>query len=217
MAKENKNGGIALKERSAPQNKTPQTARPGAWWDQLVCRWTVWRWKQSIKAEKRSKKFWRKAMSISAVAEFGEFTYMMGFWAEYVLLLTGRGLRRAARLLAHECGKIYTMRVLPVLRLVYDIFADVFAPIAGCVVGIKHVRAARKQAAKNHQKLEPAYFLQGMARYAAVLARGVACLLPFAAAAVFAVTVKTTLRQNYVLAVQVNGDTVGYVASEQIF
>ena len=87
MAKENKNGGIALKERSAPQNKTPQTARPGAWWDQLVCRWTVWRWKQSIKAEKRSKKFWRKAMSISAVAEFGEFTYMMGFWAEYVLSL----------------------------------------------------------------------------------------------------------------------------------
>lgn len=217
MAKENKNGGIALKERSAPQNKTPQTARPGAWWDQLVCRWTVWRWKQSIKAEKRSKKFWRKAMSISAVAEFGEFTYMMGFWAEYVLLLTGRGLRRAARLLAHECGKIYTMRVLPVLRLVYDIFADVFAPIAECVVGIKHVRAARKQAAENHQKLEPAYFLQGMARYAAVLARGAACLLPFAAAAVFAVTVKTTLSQNYVLAVQVNGDTVGYVASEQVF
>lgn len=42
-------------------------------------------------------------------------------------------------------------------------------------------------------------------------------LLPLAAAGVFCFTVHTVLNYNYILAVEVNGQNVGYVANETVF
>ena len=225
MTEDNKNNGIALKERSAPDEKAQVTSArrsPSDWqqkWDKLVCRWTVYRWKQQIKNEKRKQRIWHKAMSLPAFADFGELTYMMGFWTEYVLLLTARGAVHLAKALGHECANIFTMRILPVLEWVRAFFADVFAPIAECAAGLRYLREARKQAKATGQKkaLEPSEAVRAIARYAVVLGRGISCLLPFAAAAVLVMTVKSVLDYDYVLAVQVNGEIVGYVASEQVF
>ena len=225
MTEDNKNNGIALKERSAPDEKAQVTSArrsPSDWqqkWDKLVCRWTVYRWKQQIKNEKRKQRIWHKAMSLQAFADFGELTYMMGFWTEYVLLQAARGAVHLAKALGHECANIFTMRILPVLEWVRAFFADVFAPIAECAAGLRYLREARKQAKATGQKkaLEPSEAVRAIARYAVVLGCGISCLLPFAAAAVLVMTVKSVLDYDYVLAVQVNGEIVGYVASEQVF
>ncbi len=225
MTEDNKNNGIALKERSAQTSKAQGTTLrkgPSAWqqkWDAFVCRWTVQRWKQQQKNEKRRERFWRKAMAVPAVEEFGELTYMMGFWAEYVLLQAGRAALSMGRALVQECGNIFTMRVVPVLELVRSFFADVFGPITECVAGVRRIHALRREAAESGKKhaLEPSFILEGAARYAVVLGRGISCLLPFAAAAALVITVKSVLNYDYVLAVQVNGEIVGYVASEQVF
>lgn len=225
MPEDNKNNGKEFNERSASAGQAPEGAarrNPSEWqkkWDKLVCRRTVNQWRRRRKRQAWLKKFWHRAMNISVVAELGEFTYIMGFWAEYVARLSIRALCSGAILLRQECGKIFRMRVMPVLELIQGFFADVFSPIVECVIAVRRLHQLRKKAAGKGiwRYLKPGYVLSGITHYAVVLLRGISCLLPFAAAAVFVFTVRSVLNYDYVLAVQIDGKTVGYVASEQIF
>ena len=58
---------------------------------------------------------------------------------------------------------------------------------------------------------------RGASRFGTLTRGAMGYLLPLAAAGVFCFTVHTVLNYNYILAVEVNGQNVGYVASETVF
>ena len=55
----------------------------------------------SQRLEPYKQEFMHWARHSEQVAWLGDFLYQMGFWAEYTLVRTGRGLRAGAMWLAH--------------------------------------------------------------------------------------------------------------------
>lgn len=216
----------AVKERqenALPQSRTDSgSARTRETVAVLQCRLVSLQWRLGNILGRANDKLWSVLMDIAWVADFGELLYLLGFWTEYNARQIGRGLLVLARLAVKEIISLYHHRIEPILRLIWDFIYDLLLPIAQMVVAVRklhQVRVARQrgEGISLRKVLTPAYVWDGIKNYAIVVARGLSCLLPFAALAVFVFTVHTVQSYRYVLAVQVDNRTVGYVESEQVF
>ena len=87
--------------------------------------------------------------------------------------------------------------------------------------GLKHIgeleEALPDESARQIRKEKMRYFRQGALRYFPVVLNALSYLLPVAAAVGLFYVVKTGLGYDYVLNVIVDGESVGYVANEQVF
>lgn len=210
----------ALKERQQKAlrrtNERGQSIRSRKDVCALQCRWVVRQWKLRLALHGISGKLRGLLMPIPWVAELGEISYLLGFWTEYILLQMGRGVWRLLCLAGREALSLYTHRIEPVLRFVGDFLYDIVQPIVQMQAGLAklHRAGAARRASGEKTDLD---LWQGVRSYGVVVARGLSCLLPFAALAVFLFTIHTVQGYRYVLAVQVDDRTVGYVESEQVF
>lgn len=163
---------------------------------------------------------WAKQQPQTAV--LGQFLYNVGFWGEYSAL-------RFCRLVRTGIGRAGA-RVLAVLKKIGAYLGgalltgwrELTAPFTRFWNGIKNINALIKQekqaSGRGHALKEGLfYFGRGVRLYFPLLRASFAYVLPVCALALFVYTVDTVLDYNYILAVEVNGQVVGYVESEQVF
>jgi len=154
------------------------------------------------------------------VAWLGDFLYQVGFWSEYTLVRLVRGVRHGALALACKTSRLARKAGLGALHLLNHVRHEIAAPLVYLWNGARSVNQKMEQARKeggSPAKVLVRAMRRGASRFG-ILSRGaMSYLLPLAAAGVFCFTVHTVLNYNYILAVEVNGQNVGYVASETVF
>lgn len=154
--------------------------------------------------------------------QIGEFLYSVGFAGEYSVLSLGRAIRNQSMEMCHWLWN-HLLRGWTALHNVgVDICEDITAPFKRFAQGMRNIRAFVKEEKERSTTADAAkqgigYFFRGLKLYAPLARRGMSYLMPVVALGIFIYTVSTVLGYNYVLAVEVNGDVVGYVQSENIF
>lgn len=151
----------------------------------------------------------------------GDFLYMVGFWAEYTLVRTWRSAREVLRAIGAVLGNLALLIVRPLVLGVLTLVEDLTSPFVRMASGLRHMRELPEQLdvedAGQIRKAKAAYFRRGVKKYFPVVWNAMTYFLPALAAAVLIVIVRNGLGLQFVLNVQVNGETVGYVANEQVF
>lgn len=152
----------------------------------------------------------------------GAQLYALGFATEYVFVRFGRFVKRHALHAARTAREFCILLVVTAFPGAEQVLKDLFGPIVLFVRGIGRMfvraRTARKQEGLGAALLGSVRFVaNGIAHNLVLLPRMAMYVLPLCALAVLWTVVHDTLGRPYALAVQVNGETVGYVASEDVF
>ena len=154
------------------------------------------------------------------VAWLGDFLYQVGFWGEYTLVRLVRGVRHGALALAHKTAQLARKAGLEALHILNHMRHEIAAPLVYLWNGARSVNqkmAQAKQEGGSPAKVLVRVMRRGASRFGTLTRGAMGYLLPLTAAGVFCFTVHTVLNYNYILAVEVNGQNVGYVASETVF
>ncbi len=162
---------------------------------------------------------WAKQKPETAV--LGQFLYDVGFWGEYTAIRMGRSLKHRSLQLIHSVKRLAAKVGGFVARAAKNAWEEITAPFRRFHNGIRSIAALMKEERKTSRahavKEGAAYFGRGVKLYYPLIRTSVAYLLPLVALGVFGYTVHTVLSYNYTLAVEVDGEVVGYVKNEQVF
>ncbi|MEF9975650.1 MAG: LysM peptidoglycan-binding domain-containing M23 family metallopeptidase [Oscillospiraceae bacterium] len=152
----------------------------------------------------------------------GQFLYKVGFEGEYFLLSIKRGVKFAAKKSAvvfKYCGKRFFAFIKKVAAsLLYD-FNE---PWQRMISGMRNIKLETKKLAQQAGKREAAkngvaYFFSGIKANIHLLLPVLGYLLPIGACLVFVYTVNTMLEYNFALAVNSNGEQLGFVENQKVF
>ncbi len=152
----------------------------------------------------------------------GHALYDLGFQAEYLVVRTGRGIRFAAFQLVRGC--VYVAKKLKRIacRLGTMLWNEILCTPVVFVRGIWRIARNAVWVAKTYGvwralKQAGANLRHGVELYGKLVPRTMAYVVPVVAAMLCWGFVEDQLAQSYVLAVQVKGQNVGFVASENVF
>ena len=164
----------------------------------------------------------KKLRASAVVLAVGEAFYALGFAAEYMVVRTGRGIAAVARRLARWCRNARHTIIATAFPGAAQMFKDLLAPLYLFFKGLGAVAAhandvRRERGFGASVKAAGRYFVGGLKRNLSLLPRTAMYILPLCMLAVFVTVWNRTMAQPYALAVQVNGQTVGYVANEEVF
>ena len=164
----------------------------------------------------------KKLRASAVVLAVGEAFYALGFAAEYMVVRTGRGIAAVARRLARWCRNALHTISATAFPGAAQMFKDLLAPLYLFFKGLGAVAAhandvRRERGFGASVKAAGRYFVGGLKRNLSLLPRTAMYILPLCMLAVFVTVWNRTMAQPYALAVQVNGQTVGYVANEEVF
>ena len=164
----------------------------------------------------------KKLRASAVVLAVGEAFYALGFAAEYMVVRTGRGIAAVARRLARWCRNALHTIIATAFPGAAQMFKDLLAPLYLFFKGLGAVAAhanvvRRERGFGASVKAAGRYFVGGLKRNLSLLPRTAMYILPLCMLAVFVTVWNRTMAQPYALAVQVNGQTVGYVANEDVF
>ena len=164
----------------------------------------------------------KKLRASALVLAVGEALYALGFAAEYMVVRTGRGIAAVARRLARWCRNALHTIIATAFPGAAQMFKDLLAPLYLFFKGLGAVAAhandvRRERGFGASVKAAGRYFVGGLKRNLSLLPRTAMYILPLCMLAVFVTVWNRTMAQPYALAVQVNGQTVGYVANEEVF
>lgn len=150
-----------------------------------------------------------------------QYLYEVGFGAEYTVVRIARTTKSVAKFLAQ--GTVWLSKKIgrKVSQVTKDLWEDLTAPLVALFKGIKGLG----NTLKTHQDKGAAtvagkgavYIGKGFITYAGLLGRAASYTLPVIAVFVFLATVNEKLNQTYALAVECNGQVVGYVEDELVF
>ena len=191
-------------------------------WAQLQCIGLLQRHRMSRRTQHGMEALFRALRQNSLTYQLGELLYALGFGAEYAFVRIGRSLRWAAlgavrwlRAALHELAVTAFPGAAQVVQ-------DLFGPLVVFCLGIRnllvrahHIRKENGFSAALRDSTQ--YISHGVRANLALLPRMIAYLLPLGAVCVMVTVVRFTVGQPYVLGVQVNGETVGYVENEEVF
>ena len=191
-------------------------------WAQLQCMGLLHRHRLRRKTQNRVSNFSRKIAQNAAVPVIGEALYALGYSTEYVFVRTGRGLRSSWLWLWHSAAALLRNTAAIAFPGAAQMFRDLFGPIwlffRGCGSLLVHAHRVRKEKGFAVACRESVHYLtSGVRRNIRTLPRMAMYVLPVCALAVMVTVFNNTIRQPYALEVQVNGQTVGYVANEDVF
>ena len=166
--------------------------------------------------------FGRKLAQNSAVPVIGETLYALGYSTEYGFVRVGRGLRSGWLWLWQAFTTLLANAAAMAFPGAAQMFRDLFGPIwlffRGCGSLLVHAQRVRKEKGFAAAcKASVHYLASGVRRNLKTLPRMAMYVLPVCALAVMVTVFNHTVRQPYALEVQVNGQTVGYVANEDVF
>jgi murein DD-endopeptidase MepM/ murein hydrolase activator NlpD len=151
----------------------------------------------------------------------GDLLYMYGFWVEYIFVCAYRKVHAVVKGIASTLGNLLMVVLRPVLLGVITFCEDLISPFTRMASGIRHIRELPQElsdaGSDQIRAAKKAYVRSGIRKYYTLLWNAITYVLPAIAAAVLVVVVRNGLGLRFVLNVQVNGESVGYVASEQIF
>ena len=123
--------------------------------------------------------------------------------------------------IASTLGNLLMVVLRPVLLGIITFCEDLISPFTRMASGIRHIRELPQElsdaGSDQIRAAKKAYVRSGIRKYYTLLWNAITYVLPAIAAAVLVVVVRNGLGLRFVLNVQVNGESVGYVASEQIF
>ena len=215
------------------KTKEPQTAEPAqqsgqrrqklrSMWAQLQCRGLLRRHRLRRKTQHHVNDLSQKLRQNPAVLIVGEMLYALGFSTEYAFVRAGRAVCRAALSLLHWGQAVLANTQAIAFPGAAQMFRDLFGPIVllfrGMVTLLVHAHRIRKQQGLGAAVRASGHYLaDGVRRNMKMLPRMAMYILPAAALAGMFAVFDYTIQQPYALEVQVNGQTVGYVANEDVF
>ena len=207
-------------QQAAPQTAQKRSLR--SLWAQLQCVHLLRRHRFRRKTQHRMNNVRQKMRANPLVQAVGEFLYALGFAAEYAAVRAGRNVAHAALWAVGCCKKFAHDLAVTAFPGAAQMFKDLFGPIVLFFKGIGALlvhahRIHKEQGLGAALKASARFFTGGIRRNLKLLPRMAMYILPVCALALFATVFESVVHRPYALAVQVNGQTVGYVANEATF
>ena len=207
-------------QQAAPQTAQKRSLR--SLWAQLQCVHLLRRHRFRRKTQRRMNNVRQKMRATPLVQAVGEFLYALGFAAEYAAVRAGRNVAHAALWAAGCCKKFAHDLAVTAFPGAVQMFKDLFGPIVLFFKGIAALlvhahRIHKEQGLGAALKASARFFTSGIRRNLKLLPRMAMYILPLCALALYVTVFESVVHRPYALAVQVNGQTVGYVANEATF
>lgn len=207
---------------STQTDKKPQKKKTlGQRLDEWRCKRTVRAWNRKKKRANRRGRLARLFSSLPYSHVVGDALYMIGFWVEYVLVCAWRKVRTVAHAIAGTLGNLLLLILRPFVLGLLTLAEDLTSPFVRLASGMRHIQELPQQIeTENRAEIRAAkleYLRSGIKKYRAVVWNAITYFLPALAAAALIMVVRNGLSLQFVLNVQVDGESVGYVASEQVF
>ena len=210
----------SIDETSKQKNKPPRS-RFSQWRDERAVKRTVRRWHKSERKAARRGRFGDLLQRVPHAGVIGDVLYMFGFWLEYGAVCAGRTTVRAATAILSHVGALLFAIFRPLAVGLIVFLEDLLQPFVRLYSGVRHIRELPEQYPEESRKEIRAekfrYFKRGAKRYLPLVWNVFTYLLPAGALVCLALVIQGQLSQTYRLEVRVNGETVGYVESEQVF
>ena len=210
----------SIDETSKQKNKPPRS-RFSQWRDERAVKRTVRRWHKSERKAARRGRFGDLLQRVPHAGVIGDVLYMFGFWLEYGAVCAGRTTLRAATAILSHVGALLFAIFRPLAAGLIVFLEDLLQPFVRLYSGVRHIRELPEQYPEESRKEIRAekfrYFKRGTKRYLPLVWNVFTYLLPAGALVCLALVIQGQLSQTYRLEVRVNGETVGYVESEQVF
>ena len=206
---------------AAPQHSSFR-ARLRSRWAQFQCVRLLRRHRRFRLRRHRLDSAAKKLGASPLAARIGAVLYALGFGAEYAAVRAGRGVKHLALLGARgicRFAKDLTETAFPgAAQVVKDLFGPFVLLVKGIVALLIHAHHIhREKGLSAALKASARYFASGVRRNLRLLPRMAMYILPVCALALSSMVFEYVINQPYALAVQVNGETVGYVANEDVF
>ena len=184
----------------------------------------VTRFSHSSQEKKRSdnrRKAARYMQDLHRRNTVGDMLYMVGFWVEYVFVCVGRRVGAVVRGIGDTVLNLLLIVLRPILIGIITLIEDLTSPFVRMASGIRHIRDIPDTLVESEdgdvRRAKKKYLASGIRKYSIVVWNAITYILPAVAAAGLVVLVRSGLGLRFVLNVQVNGENVGYVESEQVF
>ena len=217
---------LEQQNQTEQQNKAPVSSirtHSGftLWLDGLRCKLTVHAWRRRTKKARRHHSFRQVLARVPHANLIGDALYMIGFWVEYAVVCAVRGTYKVASTIGMNAARLLVTIIRPFALGIITLCEDIVEPFQAVGSGIRHFRAISDElsdeSAHTIRKEKLRYFAHAARQFLPLLLNALSYIMPVAAAAGFLYVVQSGLNQNFVLNVQVNGTSVGTVASEQVF
>ena len=209
---------------STQTDKQPQKKKKNT----LSQRLDDWRCKRTVRAWHRKKKRATRRRRMTGIFSkipysyvIGDLLYMIGFWVEYAGVCAWRKLRVVVNAIAATVGNLLLMIVRPFVLGILTLVEDLTSPFTRMASGIRHIQQLSQEMEEEDAgqiraaKLQ--CFRRGVKKYYPIVWNAITYILPVIAAAALVIIVRNGLGLHFVLNVQVNGESVGYVDNEQVF
>ena len=206
---------------AAPQHSSFR-ARLRSRWAQFQCVRLLRRHRRFRLRRHRLDSAAKKLGASPLAARIGAVLYALGFGAEYAAVRAGRGVKHLALLGARgicRFAKDLTETAFPgAAQVVKDLFGPFVLLVKGIVALLIHAHHIHREKGLGAALKASAHYLaSGVRRNLRLLPRMAMYILPVCALALGSMVFEYVINQPYALAVQVNGETVGYVANEDVF
>ncbi|MGN0984394.1 MAG: peptidoglycan DD-metalloendopeptidase family protein [Gemmiger sp.] len=202
------------------QNKNKSAGNGGIrrWLDQRAINRTLGAWHRSQRKAARRNQMAAVLETMPYVGIIGDGLYMIGFWTEYFLICCARKARRVAYGIGSNVLDLLLIILRPLVLGIITLLEDLAAPFVQMASGLRRMRQLAEEPPEDDLHAERMrVFTTGVRTYAPLVWTAFSYLLPVAAGVVFIGVVNRALSGQYILDVQVNGVSVGYVANEQVF
>lgn len=148
----------------------------------------------------------------------GNAFYQLGFATEYHLVKLYRIVRNFFAFFAQIMLLLFTNLQRLLAGFLKSIWQDIKEPFSQIKRQKRHAELLQQIAIKSGEDKGdlPSFFGFKLKRFLALASAVLGLLLPFAAAAVFFVTVRQLTSMQYALAVEINGTIMGYVADQTV-
>ena len=206
---------------AAPQHSSFR-ARLRSRWAQFQCVRLLRRHRRFRLRRHRLDSAAKKLGASPLAARIGAVLYALGFGAEYAAVCAGRGVKHLALLGVRgicRFAKDLTETAFPgAAQVVKDLFGPFVLLVKGIVALLIHAHHIHREKGLGAALKASAHYLaSGVRRNLRLLPRMAMYILPVCALALSSMVFEYVINQPYALAVQVNGETVGYVANEDVF
>ena len=206
---------------AAPQHSSFR-ARLRSRWAQFQCVRLLRRHRRFRLRRHRLDSAAKKLGASPLAVRIGAVLYALGFGAEYAAVRAGRGVKHLALLGVRgicRFAKDLTETAFPgAAQVVKDLFGPFVLLVKGIVALLIHAHHIHREKGLGAALKASAHYLaSGVRRNLRLLPRMAMYILPVCALALGSMVFEYIINQPYALAVQVNGETVGYVANEDVF
>lgn len=206
---------------AAPQHSSFR-ARLRSRWAQFQCVRLLRRHRRFRLRRHRLDSAAKKLGASPLAARIGAVLYALGFGAECAAVRAGRGVKHLALLGVRgicRFAKDLTETAFPgAAQVVKDLFGPFVLLVKGIVALLIHAHQIHREKGLGAALKASAHYLaSGVRRNLRLLPRMAMYILPVCALALGSMVFEYVINQPYALAVQVNGETVGYVANEDVF